>query len=339
MSSSPRGNIQRALDMAAMAAEQGAQVQHVFRSASWLIPEWILGAHFTYALFTRFGSIMMTSWAQPNGMERFLHTKLDFMISSFWKMIQNVVRFQMERYATDEGAKKRLKAIQPPHSILDDFRSSGAVCPENFYPLVARGKILPYQSELACFNGDSVELKTGERIPCDIVVLSVGFFSPRFPYLPETYRNILEAENDGTQLYRHLIHPRVPRLAVAGFNHGYFHIPSVEIATQWLCAYFNGDLELPSQAEMERCIEYVRDWKRAHLRFENSRSCAVSTRFQQYNDILLKELGVSPYRKLPNPIAEIFVRYEAKDYRNVLKEYEQNKSKRIKPLASLPIQT
>jgi cation diffusion facilitator CzcD-associated flavoprotein CzcO len=61
-----------ALDMATLAAEQGAQVHHVFRTPSWLIPEWILGAHFTYALFTRFGNIMMTSWAQPTAMERFL---------------------------------------------------------------------------------------------------------------------------------------------------------------------------------------------------------------------------------------------------------------------------
>ena len=86
-----------ALDMATLAAERSAQVHHVFRTPSWLIPEWILGAHFTYALFTRFGNIMMTSWAQPTAMERFLHNKLGFVISSFWNFIQSIVLFQLKR--------------------------------------------------------------------------------------------------------------------------------------------------------------------------------------------------------------------------------------------------
>ena len=128
-------------------------------------------------------------------------------------------------------------------------------------------------------------------------------------------------------------------LAFAGFNHGYMHIPTVEIGTQWLCAYLHGELELPSTAEMERSIEHIREWKRANIKFENARSCAVSTRFQQYIDIMLKELQVSPYRKLPNPFAELFSRYEASDYRGVFEEYERGKAKRSTPLKVLPLAT
>jgi cation diffusion facilitator CzcD-associated flavoprotein CzcO len=73
--------------------------------------------------------------------------------------------------------------------------------------------------------------------------------------------------------------------------------------------------------------------------FENARSCAVSTRFQQYIDILLMELEVSPYRKLPNPFAELFSRYEASDYEDIYEEYEQAKSKRTTPLHTLPLDT
>ena len=50
----------------------------------------------------------------------------------------------------------------------------------------------------------------------------------------------------------------MPRLAFAGFHHGYMHVPTVEIGTQWLCAYLRGDLDLPTLAEMERSIEYIR---------------------------------------------------------------------------------
>ena len=330
-----------ALDMATLAAERSAEVHHVFRTPSWLIPEWILGAHFTYALFTRFGNIMMTSWAQPTAMERFLHNKLPFVISSFWDLIQSIVLFQLKRNGKgkDQAAQERLKTLIPEHKILMDFRSSGALGPENYYPLVAEGKILPYHSEIECFSHETVQLKNGTVIPCDVVVLSTGYLTPTFPYLPEKYRSILETEKDGPQLYRHLIHPRIPRLAFAGFNHGYMHIPTVEIGTQWLCAYVRGELELPSADEMEQSIEHVRSWKRENIKFENARSCAVSTRFQQYIDILLKELEVSPYRKLPNVFAEIFSRYDASDYKGIFEEYERKKSKRNAPLKTLPLDT
>jgi dimethylaniline monooxygenase (N-oxide forming) len=117
------------------------------------------------------------------------------------------------------------------------------------------------------------------------------------------------------------------------------HMPTVEIGTQWLCAYLRGELELPSVEEMERSREYVRNWKRENIKFENARSCAVSTRFQQYIDILLKELDVSPYRKLPNVFAEIFSRYEASDYKGIFEEYERKKAKRTRPLRTIPLDT
>ena len=330
-----------ALDIATLATERSAQVHHVFRQPSWLIPEWILGAHFTYALFTRFGNVMMTSWAQPTAMERFLHNRLQFVISSFWDFIQSIVLFQLIRNGKgkDQTAKDRLNVLIPEHKILLDFRSSGALGPENYYPLVAGGKILPYHSEIDCFSHDAVQLKNGVVVPCDVVVLSVGYLTPAFPFLPEKYRNLLEAEKDGVQLYRHLIHPRIPRLAFAGFNHGYMHVPSVEIGTQWLCAYLRSELRLPSGEDMERSIEQVRNWKRENIKFENARSCAVSTRFQQYIDILLKELDVSPYRKLPNVFAEMFSRYESSDYKGIFEEYEHKKAKRMSPLHTLPLDT
>lgn len=328
-----------ALDMASLAAERSEQVHHVFRTPSWLIPEWILGVHFTYALFTRFGNVMMTSWAQPTAMERFLHNKLKFVISGFWDFIQSVVLFQMNRFGKDQAAKERLKVIRPKHKILMDFRSSGALGPENYYPLVAEGKILPYHTEIECFKPDSVQLKNGTVIPCDLVVNSTGYLTPAFPFMPEKYRSLLEAEKDGVQLYRHLIHPRIPRLAFAGYNHGYMHVPAAEIGTQWLCAMLQNQIQLPSVEKMERSIEKVRAWKRANIKFENARSCAVSTRFQQYIDILLMELGISPYRKLPNIFAEIFSRYEAADYKDVFEEYKKSREKNPTLLQPLPLDT
>ena len=66
---------------------------------------------------------------------------------------------------------------------------------------------------------------------------------------------------------------------------------------------------------------------------------AVSTRFQQYNDILLKDLGLSPYRKLPNVPAEIFGRYGSADYKGVVEEYNRKRTRRTEPLIPIEVDT
>jgi dimethylaniline monooxygenase (N-oxide forming) len=68
-------------------------------------------------------------------------------------------------------------------------------------------------------------------------------------------------------------------------------------------------------------METVRQWKRDNIHFEPSRSLAVNTRYQQYIDILLKDLRINPYRKGINIAAEVFGSYGAKDYSRVLDEY------------------
>ena len=93
---------------------------------------------------------------------------------------------------------------------------------------------------------------------------------------------------------------------------------AAELGALWLAAVWRGDLELPTAAQQRECIEQIRSWKREHVQFEPSRSCAVSTRFQQYIDAILIELGQTPYRKLPNPFAEIFARYGGSDYSGIV---------------------
>ena len=198
---------------------------------------------------------------------------------------------------------------------------------------------MPYQSELSGFSRESAQLETGAEISCDLVVLAAGSETPSSPFFPEKYRRMLETEADGVQLYRHVIYPGIPRLAFAGFNHGFMHMSAVEVGTIWLCAHLRGELELPSIESMQQSIERIRRWKRAYINFEPSRSCAVNLRFQQYIDILLKELEVSPYRKLPNIFAELFCRYGPSDYRGVLDEYDRKRTNGGIPRRPIPLDT
>ena len=330
-----------ALDMTTFAAPRARQVHHVFRKPRWTIPEWILGLHFTHILFSRFGTVMMTSWAHPTSAERFLHSRLKGGVEKFWDMIASLFKWQIEKLGRgkDQAAQERLQAVIPTHKFLPDLRSAGALAPEAYYPSVAEGRIQPHQAELLGFTSNGILLNDGCEIACDVVVLSLGSKTPTFPFMPEKYRQFLECEPDGVQLYRHLIHPGIPRVGFAGFNHCFMHIPAVEIGTLWLCAYLQGDLKLPSVEEMERSIESIRAWKRANIAFEPSRSVAVNTRFQQYIDVLLKELGLSSYRKLPNPLAEVFGRYGSADYAGIVEEYNRQRTKASKRPSILAIDT
>ncbi len=328
-----------ALDMTTFAAKLNAQVHHVFRTPRWTVPERVLGLHSTYIFLTRIASILMPAWVHPSALERFLHTRLGWLVSRFWDSFAAFLRFQEMGNARGKGraAAERLKVTQPGHPLVSDLRSAAALAPEPYYPFVAEGRILPYHAELSGFSEQGAMLKDGREIACDLVVLSLGSESPTFPFMPEKYRKMLEAEKDGPQFYRHLIHPRIPHMGFAGFNHAFLHIPAVEIGTLWLCALLRGDLELPAVEEMEKEIERIRSWKREHINFEPSRACAVNTRYQQYLDLLLQDLDIFPYRKMPNILAEVFARYGAWDYRGVFAEFERKKGRRRAPLKPLPV--
>lgn len=328
-----------AVDMASAAVSRSKQVHHVFRTPRWLIPFYILGLHYSHVMFCRMGTFIMKSWAHPSKVERFLHNKLSRLVDFAWVGAAHFFRWLSLRYARglDEQAQQRMLTVLPNHGLVGDLRSATAMAPVNYYNQVSHGQILPHHGELKAFSKNGLLLNDGTELHCDQVLLCVGSETPKFPFLPEKYRCLLEKNDDGVQLYRHIIHPRIPKLAFAGYNHGFMHIPTAEVGTLWLCAVMRGEIELPSVEEMEASIIRVRSWKQKYINYEPSRSCAVNTRFQQYIDILLLELGLSPYRKMPNIFAELFAQYGSNDYRDLVGEY-QAKAK-DKPRRSLPLDT
>ncbi len=312
-----------AVDMASFAAPAARSVAHVFRTPRWMIPFRLLGLHFTYPFFARATTIFMPSWIHAGRAERALHRYAAPVVTTFWKAIEAVVKRHIRSHARprDPRASARLAQVTPEHEFASDMRSATAMAPIDYYAMVADGAIAPYHGEVKGFGRDFLELVDGRRIGADLVVLSMGSGSPVFPFLPARYRKILESEADGVQLYRHIVHPAIPKLAFAGYNHGFMHVPAAEVAALWLGAMLRGDLQLPTPATQLRTMERIQTWKRAHIQYEPSRSCAVSTRYQQYIDAMLIELGISPYRKLPNLLAECFARYGAADYAGMVDTY------------------
>jgi len=329
-----------AVDMATFAAERGARVDHVFRAPRWLLPRKLGGIHMANVVFTRASTVMLPAWVHPGAGERLLHARLRPLVDGFWAMIGALVRLQngVHGLHRDPEVRRRMALLRPTPPVPFEMRSASALAPDRYFPFVIDGRIEPHRGEPAGFNERALLLADGRELEADLVVLSTGFTAPRFPFLPPHHRALLEQEPDGAQLYRHLLHPRIPRLAFAGYNHGFLHVPTVEVATLWLCALLRGDLELPSSLEMDRQIEEVRAWKREHILFEPSRSCATNTRFHQYLDVLLGDLGLDPRRK-SNPIAELVAPYTAADYAGLVDEYERARGSMALPRRPLALAT
>lgn len=311
-----------ALDMATLATSSAAAVHHVFRTPRWTVPRRLFGVPSTSLLFNRFGSVWMPSWVHPSVFERFLHRRT-LLIAAFWRTLQAVLATLARWQARGTGAEgaARLETVLPDHAFLPDLRSASALTPPGYYAHVASGGIQPHHAEVVGFTEAGLQLADGAVIEADVVVLSIGSRPPTFPFLAPEVRALLESESDGAQLYRHLVHPELPTLGFAGFNASFMFVPGAEIGALWLAALWDGKLELPSTEAMKRATAHVRRWKREHLHFEPSRARSVNTRFQQYLDVLLTDLGVNPYRKLPNVVAEVVAPYAPADYAGVVDEF------------------
>lgn len=329
-----------AVDMASFAAQRGSQVHHVFRSPRWLLPRVLFGVHMANVIFTRASTTMLPAWVHPNEIEKALHDRFPFAVSGFWNMVTLATRAQLGLHSLwrDPEVQERMRVLEPENSLTYEMRAASALAPDNYFPSVIKGKILPYRGDVQGFSEDALVLSDGREIPCDMVVLAIGHKSPGFPFLPQPYRDLMQSEPDGTQLYRHLVHPRIPRLAFAGFNHGFLHVTGVEIGTLWTAALFRGELTLPPIEEMERSAKAVQDWKRKNGLGEPSRAYGISTRFHQYLDVLLSDLGVNPHRK-NGRLLEWIAPYAANDYRGVFSEYEQSRVTSSRPRQPVTLDT
>jgi dimethylaniline monooxygenase (N-oxide forming) len=235
-----------ALDMAVLSASRSLQTYHVFRQPRWTLPETLFGFPSSYLLFSRLGTSMISSWAQPTKYAQLLHT-LKAIVHLYWTVIGWLFKFQSLRFNTSNKKEvhEAILVTHPSEPLMEDKRFVVAKMPEEYYPFVVSQKIKPMHAGIKRFVGDGVELTTGERVCCDMVILSLGNQTPSFPFLPEKQRWMLEREG-GAQLYRHVLHPKIPRMGFIGLNHCFLHMPAVEIGTLWLIASWRGELELPS---------------------------------------------------------------------------------------------
>ena len=118
---------------------------------------------------------MMPAWGHPTAPERFLHGFGAAGIQLFWRMISQVVRFQIGRNAAGTGpeGRKRLAAVLPSTPLLPDLRSAAALEPTDYFRRVSTGDIATHCSALERFEADGVRLADGTHLPADCFACAV----------------------------------------------------------------------------------------------------------------------------------------------------------------------
>jgi dimethylaniline monooxygenase (N-oxide forming) len=235
-----------ALDMATHSSFYSSQTYHIFRSPRWTIPDRIFTIDFSYILFSRLGTFMITCWTQPFYLARLIQS-FATLVTIFWTVVGWVLRLQYQLYGFFQSSEiqKRIALTLTSEPLLHDKKFVVAILPSQYYPHIVEEKIIPVQDRFIGFSKTGVKLASGQHIPCDLVVLALGNQTPSFSFLPEKQRWLMEREG-GVQLYRHVLHPKINRMGFIGFNHCYLHMNAVEIGTLWLIAAWRGDLILPS---------------------------------------------------------------------------------------------
>jgi cation diffusion facilitator CzcD-associated flavoprotein CzcO len=313
-----------AVDMASFALRHAAQVHHVFREARWLLPRKMLGQDTTRLATERLSNFFTRSWVYPHKLQQLTQrhnprsTDINDRITS--GLVRRALGLRGGRH--DAAVRARLKQLDPSYTLGRQFR--GTVLPDDYMPAVVSGRIEPHLSGLKGLTETGIVLADGSTVDVDAVVLAIGYKRPALPFLPEPVRGEFEAASDGVQLYRHIVHPALPHLMFAGFNHNPLHLLSSELAALWIDAVETGSLTLPSPGEMEASRLRVRDWKQANMIFEPTRGYWVGAHLHNYLDVLLMELGLKSRRK-SNPFSEWLSHYEVADYATLVDEYEKQR--------------
>ncbi|XP_047323247.1 probable flavin-containing monooxygenase 1 [Impatiens glandulifera] len=280
------------------------------RTVYWMVPI----SHYQntratgFLLMSRFSELMVH---KPG--EHCLHSLLATLFSPLRWCTSKII----EKYLKHKLPLKKYGMI-PKHGFLQQYSSCQTpVIPDNFYDKVIEGSILLKKSQNLSFCYEGVIIDGQDQpVKADVVILATGFrgddklknifgstsFQKCIKGLPNTAR---------VPLYREIIQPRVPQLAVIGYTQGRTALHSSEIGCQWISQFLGGSFDFPSIMEMEK---EVMQWEE-HARRYAGKSCWRSFIALPiwYNDQMCKDMGCD-HRRKKGVLKELFGSYGPSDY-------------------------
>ena len=298
-----------ALDCATVAARHARSCTLVFREPHWMAPRYIFGVRYDRLFFTRFAEAFHRYYRTGRA-EKLLHGPGKPLVQLFWQAQSAFVR----RYLQIPDA------LVPGHPLPGKLEIGVG---GNFYEVMREGRAVAKRAEIVSFaNATSVELDTGEQIDADAVIFATGW-QQQVDFLSSSLRS--HVQRDGAfHLYRHILPPDEPHLGFVGYAQSFMSALTSEMAAHWLSQHFRGELDLPSQQEMEREIARVRQW--AEDVFPPAEGgYFIGPFIAHYLDDLMRDMGLRTVRT-SNWLVEYFGRLLPRHYRGVPKERRRARS-------------
>lgn len=311
------GFAKSATDIATQAADLSLSATLLYRKAQWKVPRFFANkVNLKYLLFSRFSEAFFKPY-RKTGFQKVLHTIGKPMVWLQWRGIELLLKSQF---------KLKQCGMVPAHRIDDQISCSLGIAPEGFYEKVHNGMIRAVNSEIDCFKGNTIVLKSGDTLNPDVVVFGTGF-RQSLRFLGSRYQQLLRDENGMFSLYRNILNPKVPKLGFVGFNSSLFSTLTSEIAANWLAQYVKGNITLPPLQEIEREISEVANWRRKirPVSSEFSGLCVAPFNFQHLDE-LMKDMGLGT-RASRNFLYEFFKPINPKDYQVLLSKLKISRVK------------
>ncbi|KAK0583483.1 hypothetical protein LWI29_037447 [Acer saccharum] len=281
----------------------------LYKNEHWNVPDYLpWGLPLAFLYMNRFSELLVH---KPG--EGFLLNLLATMLSP--------LRWGFSKFV-ESDIKKKHRLVKygmvPKHSFLEEISSCLiSTVPEKFYDSVEEGNIILKKSQSFSFCEEGI-LVDGETTPLktDLVILATGFRGDKKLkdiFVSQTFQDYIAGSPSETlPLYREMIHPRIPQLAVIGFSESISNVFTSEMRVRWLGELLDGAFKVPSIKEMENDTV---EWDRYMKSYSNGyyrRSC-IGALHIWYNDQLCKDMGWNPKRK--NGIFnELFEPYGPLDY-------------------------
>ncbi|XP_020206764.1 probable flavin-containing monooxygenase 1 [Cajanus cajan] len=279
------------------------------RTAHWFVPDFnIWGVIAGYLCLSRFAELLVH---KPG--ESFLLCLLATLLSPLrWgisKLIETALKWKLplKKYG-----------LVPNHSFFQDLSSCLiGVFPDNFFDKLEEGSILIKKSQSFRFCKEGIIID-GEAKPLetDVVIFATGFKGDqkiKSLFKSPIFQNYIIGPTTSTvPLFRQIIHPRIPQLAIIGYAEGLTNIFASEMKSLWLGHFLDGSFEVPSIREMEKDVKLWEENLKQYGGRYYWKSCIANCAIW-YHDQLCKDMNINPRRK-KGFFSEWFVPYGILDY-------------------------
>jgi dimethylaniline monooxygenase (N-oxide forming) len=306
-----------ATDVAVESAAVATSTHILFRHAYWPIPRKLLGVlPFKWGLLNRLTSTLVPMYLHPTPLERWVHGLGRPLSWFWWRLVELLLRFQC-RLGSRFGTRESLLPNDPVE--VGGFSEPTMLPRPEFYRLIRAGAVKARRAGVHYFTSSEIILDSGEKIAADLVVLATGW-RVEYPFLPESVRARLRMQSDGLYLYRHILHPDVPRLAFIGNASTVSNVLTYSLQARWLGDLLAGRITLPSRDAMHREIETLRQWKRRWMPPSQQLGARLILHMLHYHDEIVRDIGASSLRKrgIFAPLKELIAPYEPRDYRSLV---------------------